>query len=261
MSRALLPAATLCQREIVRFLRQPSRVVGALGQPIVFWLLLGGGLAASFRPPGAPAGTDYVEYFYPGIVALILLFTAIFATISVVEDRHAGFLQAVLVAPVARWTIVLGQALGATTLAVGQGLLFLAVAPLVGIGLSVATVLAALGIMTLMAFALASLGLLVAWRMESTQGFHAIMNLILIPIWLLSGSFFPAAGAPAWLRWVMAVNPLTYGVAALRRVLYLSDPAATAGLPPLAVSIAATVVFGAVTFLATTLAAERERTA
>jgi ABC-2 type transport system permease protein len=201
-----------------------------------------------------------VEYFYPGIVALILLFTAIFATISVVEDRHAGFLQAVLVAPVARSTIVLGQALGATTLAVGQGLLFLAVAPLVGITLGPLAVLSAFAVMTLMAFALTSLGLLVAWRMESTQGFHAIMNLILIPIWLLSGAFFPAEGAPAWLAWVMAVNPLTYGVAALRRVLYLHDPAATGDLPPLALCVGATVAFGAVTFLATARAADRERT-
>jgi ABC-2 type transport system permease protein len=261
MNRVFLAAATLWQREIIRFLRQPSRVVGALGQPVVFWLLLGGGLAASFHPPGAPAGTGYVEYFYPGIVALILLFTAIFATISVVEDRRAGFLQAVLVAPVARSTIVLGQALGATTLAVGQGLLFLAVAPLVGIRLGPLAVLSAVGVITLMAFALTSLGLLVAWRMESTQGFHAIMNLILIPIWLLSGAFFPAEGAPAWLRWVMAANPLTYGVAALRRVLYLHDPAATGGLPPLAWCVAATAAFGAAAFLATALAAERVRAA
>lgn len=258
MNHIVLPVLTLWWREIVRFLRQPSRVVGALGQPVVFWLLLGGGLAASFRPPGTPEGTSYVEYFYPGIIALIVLFTAIFATISVVEDRRAGFLQAVLVAPVARWVIVLGQALGATTLALGQGVLFLALAPLVGIPLTPASVLAVAGVMALVAFALTSLGLLVAWRMESTQGFHAIMNLLLLPIWLLSGAFFPADGAPGVLRWTMAVNPLTYGMAALRRTLYLSDPSAAHGLPSLGWSLAATVVFGAAMFAAAAIVADRD---
>jgi len=258
MRRTILPALTLWQREIVRFLRQRSRVVGALGQPVVFWLLLGGGLAASFRPPGTPAGTSYVEYFYPGIIALIVLFTAIFATISVVEDRQAGFLQGVLVAPVPRWTIVLGQALGATTLALLQGALFLILAPFVGISLSLTTVTAAVGVMGLIAFALTCLGLLIAWRMDSTHGFHAIMNLILLPIWLLSGAFFPAHGAPGWMRWIMAMNPLTYGVAALRRTLYLDDPAAVLALPPLAFSVGVTMIFGAAAFTAATLAAGRE---
>jgi ABC-2 type transport system permease protein len=258
MTHALLPALTLWQREIVRFFRQRSRVVGALGQPVVFWLLLGGGLAASFRPPGTPDGTSYVQYFYPGIIALIVLFTAIFATISVVEDRQAGFLQGVLVAPVARWVVVLGQALGATTLALVQGALFLVLAPFVGFSLSVATAGAAVGVMCLVAFALTCLGLVIAWRMDSTQGFHAIMNMILIPIWLLSGAFFPAQGVPIWMRWIMTMNPLTYGVAALRRTLYLGDPAAVAALPSLGFSVGVTVVFGAATFAAATLAAGRE---
>ena len=122
MTQILLPAVTLCWREIVRFVRQRSRVTGAFAQPLVFWVLLGGGLKASFRPPGVPDGTSYVEYFYPGAIALVLLFTAIFSTISVVEDRREGFLQGVLVAPLSRSTIVLGQALGGTALALVQGI-------------------------------------------------------------------------------------------------------------------------------------------
>src|SRR5207253_7641216 len=109
------------------------------------WLLLGGGLSPSFRPPGAPAGASYLAYLYPGILALVLLFTAIFATIATVEDRHTGFLQGVLVAPVGRTAIVVGQALGGTTLAVGQGLVFLALAPLAGVALAPGRVLAAAG--------------------------------------------------------------------------------------------------------------------
>jgi ABC-2 type transport system permease protein len=237
----MLAAYTLWRREIVRFFRQRSRVSGALAQPIVFWLLLGGGLSASFQPPGAPPGSGYLAYLYPGILALVLLFTAIFATISTVEDRRAGFLQGVLVAPVSRTVIVVGQALGGTTLAVVQGLLFLLLAPLAGLTLTPGRLLAAVGVMLIVGFALTNLGLVIAWRMRSTQGFHAIMNLLLIPIWLLSGAFFPATGVPAPLAWVMRLDPLTYGLAALRACL---DPTAS-GLPPLWVSLGVAVVFAA----------------
>ena len=254
---ALLPVYALWRREIVRFVRQRSRVTGALLQPLVFWLLLGGGLNASFQPAGSPAGTSYVQYFYPGVIVLVLLFTAIFATISTVEDRREGFLQGVLVAPIPRWSIILGQASGGTTLAVLQGAMCLAIAPFVGIRLSASAVLASIGVMLLVALALTSLGLIIAWRMESTQGFHAIMNLILIPIWLLSGAFFPAAGAPRPLNWLMAVNPLTYGMAALRRCLYLGAAHVPGALPPLAWSLAISAAFCALAFLAASRSAMR----
>jgi ABC-2 type transport system permease protein len=248
MTRLLLPVYALWRREIVRFVRQRSRVTGAFAQPLVFWLLLGGGLNASFQPAGAAPGTNYVAYFYPGTIALVLLFTAIFATISTVEDRNAGFLQGVLVAPVPRWAIALGQALGGTTLAVVQGIIFLVLAPLVGISLSIGAVLSCIGVMLIVALSLTSLGLIIAWRMESTQGFHAIMNLILIPIWLLSGAFFPATGAPAPLRWLMTLNPLTYGMAALRRCLYLNQPGMAGAVPALGPALAISIVFCAVAF-------------
>jgi ABC-2 type transport system permease protein len=229
--------------------RQRSRVTGAFAQPLVFWLLLGGGLKASFRPPGVPEGLSYVEYFYPGAIALVLLFTAIFSTISVIEDRREGFLQGVLVAPVNRSTIVLGQALGSTTLALAQGILFLLLAPIIGLSLSVPAVLSGVGVMFLIAFSLTSLGLVIAWRMDSTQGFHAIMNLILLPIWLLSGAFFPASGVSPWLGWLMQVNPLTYGMAALRHCLYLGHPIGAGEVPALAPSILVMTVFTILTFL------------
>jgi ABC-2 type transport system permease protein len=242
MAQMWLPVYTLWRREIVRFLRQRSRVTGALAQPLVFWLLLGGGLNASFRPAGQE-GTSYVAYFYPGTIALILLFTAIFATIATVEDRKAGFLQGVLVAPVPRWSIVLGQALGGTTLAVLQAALTLAFAPFIGIPLTLVSAVASVLIMIPVALGLTCLGLIIAWRMDSTQGFHAIMNLILIPIWLLSGAFFPADGAPAPLRWVMTLNPLTYGMAALRRCLYLGNPSLVGPVPGMGLSLLVTIGF------------------
>lgn len=215
---------TLVEREIVRFLRQRSRVFGAVGQPLVFWLLLGGGLSPSFRPPGAPAGTSYLQYFFPGMLALVLLFTAIFATIAVVEDRRAGFLQGVIAAPVGRGVVVLGQALGGSVLAVLHGALFLGTAPLTGIDLSVGRVCATLAAMALVGFGLTNLGLMIAWRMTSTQGFHAVMNVLLLPIWFLSGAFFPLEGVTTPLAWLMRLDPLTYGVALLRAALWFGEP-------------------------------------
>lgn len=257
--RRLLPVWTLWRREIVRFVRQRSRLVGALSQPLLFWILLGSGLQGSFRPPGLERGAGSLEYLYPGVIALVLLFTAIFATISIVEDRREGFLQGVLVAPVPRTLIVLGQALGGATLALGQGALFLLLAPLAGIRLGLAMVICSLVAMGLLALEMTGLGLIIAWRMESTQGFHAIMNLILMPLWLLSGAFFPAAGAAGWLERVMRLNPLTYGMAALRQALYLGEPAAAAGLPPLGMSLALTALGGVATLAAAAVIARRRR--
>jgi ABC-2 type transport system permease protein len=257
MTAFALPVMTLCWREVVRFCRQRSRLTGALVQPLVFWLLLGGGLRASFRPPGTPEGTSYVVYVYPGIIAMVLLFTAIFATISVIEDRRMGFLQGVLVSPVSRSSIVLGQALGGTTLALVQGMLLLVLAPAVGVPLSVASILWMLLVMFLVAFGLTSLGLVIAWRLDSTQGFHAVMNLILLPMWVLSGAFFPMTGVPVWLEWAMRVNPLTYGMAALRRSLYLGNAAAAGAVPHLAPALGITVLFGFLAFIAAADAARR----
>lgn len=249
---------TLWRREVVRFLRQRSRIAGALGSPVVFWLLIGAGLGKSFRPPGGTAEVDYLEYFFPGTLVMILLFTAIFSTISLIEDRREGFLQSVLVSPAPRWSIALGKILGGTTLAWMQGLLFCALAPVGGIDLSVVKLIEMVFILFIVAFGLTGLGFMVAWPMESTQGFHAVMNLFLIPLWLLSGALFPASGAPAMVRWVMAVNPVTYAVSAVRAVLY-DDVRAVAGggVPGLAVSLIVSLLFGAATLGASVWLANR----
>jgi ABC-2 type transport system permease protein len=257
MSEFFLPVMTLWQREVVRFLRQRSRVMSALSTPLVFWLLLGSGFRASFRPPGAPEGTGYLEYLYPGIIVLVLLFTAIFSTISIIEDRKAGFLQGVLVAPVSRASIVMGQALGGATLALIQGALFLLLAPIAGIPLSLTAIVGVIFVMALVAFALTSVGLTIAWRMESIQGFHAIMNLILMPVWFLSGAFFPAAGLPFWLGWLMRLNPLTYGMAALRGCFYIGNPTAVGSLPSILPSLIVTAAFAGGAFLLATATAQR----
>jgi ABC-2 type transport system permease protein len=212
----LLASYTLWLRDIVRFGRQRGRVSGAVGTPLVFWALLGSGFGRSFRPADPALSGGYLEYFFPGTLALIVLFTAIFSAISVIEDRREGFLQGVLVAPVSRLAIVIGKVLGGTTLAVAQASLFLLLLPLAGLSLPLARVPAVIGELALIGFGVTGLGFVIAWLFDSAQGFHAIINLVLMPMWMLSGAMFPATGAAGWLRILMAVNPLTYGVAALQ---------------------------------------------
>ncbi len=220
---------TLAERELVRFFRQKNRVFGALGQPIIFWLLFSAGLRDN--------RLDYA-HFFPGTLVMILLFTAIFATISIIEDRREGFLQGVLVAPIPRWTMVLGKVLGGAAIAMLQGLIFLALGWLttkMGWAGIIATtplqLVAAVILMFVISVALTALGFTIAWRMDSTQGFHAIMSVFLLPMWLLSGAFFPS-NVQGWLGWIVWLNPLTYGVAGLRHLLQNGiDPATLPSQP------------------------------
>jgi ABC-2 type transport system permease protein len=249
---------TLCWREIVRFFRQRNRVIGAVGQPILFWLLFGAGLQQSFRlAPDDASGMSFFEYYFPGTLILILLFTAIFATISIIEDRREGFLQSVLVAPIPRWSMVLGKVLGGTLIAVAQGVFFLFLALVLRVDMGIARCLALVVLLFVIAFGLTSLGFVLAWRMESTQGFHAIMNLILMPMWLLSGAFFPippaqsgAAMSQLVLHWCMRINPVSYGVAGVRRLLYSPAQLENLWSPELTTCWAVTIGFAAVTFAA-----------
>jgi ABC-2 type transport system permease protein len=215
----LLAAASLWHREVIRFLRQPSRIAGLIAAPLLFWFFIGSGLGSSFRPPATDASGGYLQYFFPGTVVMIVLFTSVFSNMSTIEDRREGFLLSVLVAPIPRASLVAGKILGGTTQALVPGLLFLLAAPLVGFRIGAGQAVAALGVLFLIALSLTSLGFAIAWRMDSVQGFHAVLNLVLMPLWLLSGALFPASGASDWLRWVMRANPLTYEVAALRQTL------------------------------------------
>ena len=238
-SGVMLPAFTLWWREIVRFYRQRSRVVGVIASPLLFWLVIGSGFGSSFRAGNAPGQQHYLDYFYPGALIMIVLFTSIFAMMSLIEDRKEGFLLSVMVAPVPRSAIVLGKVLGGTTLSAIQGLIFLAFAPFVGVHMGFIDFLLIVFVVFLVSFALTSLGFAIAWPMDSTQAFHAIINLFLIPLWLLSGALFPLSGASGWLRLVMRLNPLTYGVEALRILLYPESPTVL----PLPASIAALSLF------------------
>lgn len=233
---------SLGSRELVRFFRQKNRVFGALGQPIIFWLLFSEGLKGR--------NLDYA-HFFPGTLVMILLFTAIFATISIIEDRREGFLQSVLVAPAPRWAMVAGKVLGGAAIAMIQGLLFLLLGWLsLGLASSIGEIGLAIVLMAVVAIALTALGFLIAWRMDSTAGFHAIMSVFLFPMWLLSGAFFPGGGE-GWLGWVVRLNPLTYGVAGLRHYLQFTTggEATVAAESNLAICWGVSIAFAAVTSL------------
>src|SRR5437868_2468886 len=195
----LLPALSLWWREIVRFYRQPSRVVGVIASPILFWLVIGSGFGTSIRSGGA-GGENYLKYFFPGALIMIVLFTSIFTMMSVIEDRREGFLLSVLVAPVRRSAIVLGKVLGGATLAAIQGLVFLIFAPAIGIHIGMVQFGLVVLLVFLVSFSLTALGFVIAWPMDSTQAFHAIINFFLIPVWLLSGSLFPLSGDSVLMR-------------------------------------------------------------
>jgi ABC-2 type transport system permease protein len=224
----LATVRVLAARDVRRFFRQPSRVVGALAQPILFWLVLGSGFAGTFRLEGAE-GLAYRQYFFPGVVTMVLLFSAIFATITVIEDRKEGFLQSVLAGPGSRLAVVAGKALGASAIALLQAALFLLFAPLAGVTLAEASPLLLLGVMVLSALALTAAGVSLAWWVESSAGYHAVMSLLLVPAWVLSGALFPVRGAAPALQWLMWLNPMRFAVEGVRRALYGDAVAAAVG--------------------------------
>jgi ABC-2 type transport system permease protein len=251
----MMPALSLWRREVVRFYRNISRVVGVVASPLIFWIVIGAGFGNSFRNAGT--GNNYLHFFFPGALMMIVLFTSIFAMMSLIEDRNEGFLLSVLVAPVHRSVIVLGKVLGGTTLATMQGVLFLVIAPLLGIHFGLVQFLLVVLDIFLVSFSLTALGFIIAWPMDSTSGFHAIINLFLIPLWLLSGSLFPVSSASPWMALVMRLNPLTYGTDALRGLLFPVNGSAEFSL---ARSFAVLVVFTLVLFALAFVVANRRST-
>jgi ABC-2 type transport system permease protein len=240
LSSFVLPAATLWQRELVRFWRQKSRVLGVVASPLIFWLLIG-------------YGSNDLARFYAGSLVLTVMFSAIFSTISIIEDRREGFLLSMLVSPAPRTSMVLGKILGAATLAWIQGLIFLAFAPLAGVAIPIAGYLPAAAAILLVSFTLTGLGFVIAWRMDSSAGYHAIMNLLLVPMWMVSGALFPMSTAHGWVRAIMWINPLTYSIALLNHTLALPNAA-----PGAMVSLVVTAAFGLVLLLLSGMLAARK---
>jgi ABC-2 type transport system permease protein len=240
LSNFFLPAATLWQRELVRFWRQKSRVMWVVASPLIFWLVIG-------------LGSNDLGRFYSGALVLTVMFSAIFSTISIIEDRREGFLLSMLVSPAPRTSMVLGKILGSATLAWIQGIIFLAFAPLAGVRISLLELVPVVAAIFLISFTLTGLGFVIAWQMESTAGFHAIMNLLLVPMWMVSGSLFPMATAHGAIRAIMWINPLTYSVALLNHTLRLPNAE-----PGKMESLVVTAVFGLVLLLASGMMASQK---
>jgi len=238
----LLPAATLWQRELVRFWRQKSRLLGVIASPLVIWLLIG-------------YGSNTLGRFYSGALVMTVMFSAIFSTISIIEDRREGFLLSMMVSPAPRSSLVLGKILGAATLAWIQGIIFLAFAPLAGFRMDAAAVLRIAAAIFLISFTLTALGFVIAWKMDSTAGFHAIMNLLLLPMWMVSGALFPLSEAQGWMKLLMRINPLTYSISLLNHTLRVPDVT-----PGAFESLVVTVAFGVGLLLACSVLAAQKAT-
>ena len=211
--------SVLIRRDLKRFFRQKSRVAGALIQPLLFWLILGTGFGRSFQH-SLSSPVSFLEFFYPGIIAMIVLFTSIFATMSVIEDRNEGFLQGVLTAPSSRASLVLGKTLAGSLLAFIQVLLFLLFLPLAGIHFFEVNFASLFIIIFLTAFFLNAFGFFLAWWLNSVQGYHVMMSVLLMPLWLLSGAVFPLENSSRLLRFIASLNPLTYAVEGIRKSFY-----------------------------------------
>ena len=242
MSSFFLPAATLWQREMLRFWRQKSRVMTVVASPLIFWLLIG-------------YGSGDVARYYSGTLVLTVMFSAIFSTISIIEDRREGFLLSMLVSPAPRTSLVLGKILGAATLGWIQGLMLLVFAPLAGVNIGPVQVLWVVAAMFLIYFALTGLGFAIAWKMDSTAAFHGIMMLLLVPMWMVSGALFPMATAHGWVKAIMWINPMTYSVSLLNYTLGLPN-----AVPGPMESLAITAAFGLALLLASGMLAAQKST-
>ncbi len=205
------------RRELLRFLRNRLRLVTSFVQPVLFLLVLGTGLSSLVASGG---GVNFKTFMFPGILAMTVLFTALFSAISIVWDREFGFLREMLVAPVRRGAIVVGKCAGGATTAVIQGALMLLLAGLVGVPYSPTLFATLLGEMILVAFALTALGVLVASRMSQIESFQAVIQFLVMPMFFLSGAIFPPSGLPQWLAILTKFDPLSYAVDPMRRAVF-----------------------------------------
>lgn len=217
------------KREIIRFFRSKSRVVGTLGMPFFFLVIVGTGLEGSIMPE--QVGGNYLEFMAPGILSMVLIFGSIFSGVIVIMDRQFGFLKETLVAPVRRTSIVIGKSLGGGTTAIFQGMMMLVIAWLMGVDISLDSLPFIFLLMVVVSVTFVSLGTAIASLMEDMHGFQLIMGFLVMPMFFLSGAIFPLENAPVIMRYLSYIDPLTYSVEAFRFLMTGSS------LMPLEVSV------------------------
>jgi len=206
----------IAYRELLRFVQDRPRMFSSFSMPIIFLIIFGAGfgrLIGQMMP-----GVDYIQFMYPGILAMTVLMTSVMSGVSIVWDREFGFLKEVLVSPLSRSGVLVGKAVGAATIAIIQGAIMLVLAPIVNVPINLGTVLALLPLLLILSLALSGLGLLIGARMRSQQGFQIVMQLVIFPMMFLSGIFFPVSGVATWLEVLSKLNPVTYGIDAIRQV-------------------------------------------
>jgi len=259
LSDEIRVAGMVWERELIRYTRNRTRIVSGLMQPVLFLFVLGYGMSGLV---GTTGGFNFRQFVFPGVVAMSVVMTAIFSAISIVWDREFGFLREMLVAPVSRTALVLGKTAGGASVAAVQGTIMLVLAPLVGVHLTPLLVVEVIGLELLMAVAMTAFGVFVASRIQRMEAFQVVMQMLLMPMLFLSGALFPLNGLPAWLAVITRINPLTYAVDPLRRVVFAAQnmsPAARARFPtgitmfgytlPITLELALVVVFALVFFI------------
>jgi ABC-2 type transport system permease protein len=226
-------ARIMWRRDLIRFANDRIRIASTLIQPLLFLFVLGSGLQQI-----SSAGTHGVNlktFIYPGILCISVLFTAMFAAASIVWDREFGFLREMMVAPVSRSSIIIGKCFGGATVACSQGVIMILIGPLVGVSYSLTLIIGILALQLLLAFAITAFGVMIAVRIKQMQSFFGVMQMIVMPMFFISGALFPVAGLPVWLAVLNRLDPLTYAVDPMRRLVFshLSiSPAARRVLDP-----------------------------
>ncbi|SDL81279.1 ABC transporter permease [Sediminibacillus halophilus] len=214
------------QRDVLKFFRDRARLIGSFAMPFMFLILFGSGMSGaigSMVGGEAAAGPlrdfDFVEFMFPGIIGMTVFNTAIFSALSVVQDREFGYLREILVSPMSRTSIAIGKVLGGSTVALFQGLMMLVFVPFIGVSITIPIILQLIPVMFLVAFAISSIGLLIATSLKTSQGFQMVIQVLIFPMLFLSGALFPLNGMPAWMDFLVKINPLTYSVDMFKKII------------------------------------------
>jgi ABC-2 type transport system permease protein len=218
------PVYVICLREFIKFFREKSRLLGTLARPVLWLFVVGNGMSSLIRPQ---AGFSYLQFIFPGMIGMTILFSSIFSSISIVWDREFGFMKEMLVAPISRTSIVVGKAISGTFISVAQAIIILVLIPFLGIHITFMQFIEVVCVSVLVSFCITSMGILIAARLTSFDGFNIIMNFLVMPMLFLSGAMYPVTSMPSALRHLTQINPLTYGIDAFKHILLRN------GTPPL----------------------------
>jgi ABC-2 type transport system permease protein len=218
------PVYVICLREFIKFFREKSRLLGTLARPVLWLFVVGNGMSSLIRPQ---VGFSYLQFIFPGMIGMTILFSSIFSSISIVWDREFGFMKEMLVAPISRSSIVIGKAISGTLISVAQAVIIMVLIPFLGLRITFLQFGEVVAVSVLVSFCITSLGILIAARLTSFDGFNIIMNFLVMPMLFLSGAMYPVTAMPTALRQLTLINPLTYGIDAFKHVLLAN------GTPPL----------------------------